>query len=255
MALKKAGKNPRCFSAGSLTQWLKRLFLVFRFLFLVTDPSYQEHLHLQSSSVVPTSLPTPPPLLPCFLSYYLLYSAFSSLFRCTHSFACKKATWLAPPARIIPIFDCPLSRSLSLEKTSFILSLLLEVSLSNYRSVHEMRCKCYWLLIVCSLPTNSAHVTFPISIIPTLFAPSARISSPMSGILDDVFGGSDVGADADTIDDSDTMADRERTSTTTSITSSSTRVATSTLSSSARTTSTTSSATQNRATPVTSSGC
>lgn len=77
VALKKAGKNPRCFSAGSLTQWLKRLFLVFRFLFLVTDPSYQEHLHLQSSSVVPTSLPTPPPLLPCFLSYYLLYSVFS----------------------------------------------------------------------------------------------------------------------------------------------------------------------------------
>lgn len=77
VALKKAGKNPRCFSAGSLTQWLKRLFLVFRFLFLVTNPSYQEHLHLQSSSVVPTSLPTPPPLLPCFLSYYLLYSVFS----------------------------------------------------------------------------------------------------------------------------------------------------------------------------------
>lgn len=53
VALKKAGKNPRCFSAGSLTQWLKRLFLVFRFLFLVTDPSYQEHLHLQSSSSSP----------------------------------------------------------------------------------------------------------------------------------------------------------------------------------------------------------
>ncbi|WVQ89852.1 hypothetical protein IAS59_003616 [Cryptococcus gattii] len=63
----------------------------------------------------------------------------------------------------------------------------------------------------------------------------------------------DVGAGANTIDNSDTMADLGLTDSLTSSTSSSTRVATSSLSSSARTTSTTSSAARDLATSITSS--